>query len=187
MSETVRALTPEEYLEAEEAAEVRHEYVRGEVLALAGGRYQHCVIAVRLTSLLSQHLDGTPCQVLNSDMKLRAAVDRFYYPDLMIHCESEEPDCLYVERPRYVFEVSSPSTRRIDLGEKADAYWRVSSIEAYVMVSQSEPRVVVQRRGAEDWETEILTQPDDVLRLDGIGFHCTLAAIYANSGLLAQD
>jgi Uma2 family endonuclease len=181
MSETLRVLTPEEYLEMERAAEVRHEYVGGQVHALAGSRYAHNVIAMNLGSRLHQHLEGTPCRVVGSDMKLRAAADRFYYPDLMVNCESVEAESEYVDHPRYVVEVSSPSTQRIDRGEKADAYWRVPSIEAYVMVAQSAMQVVVLRRGVEDWETEILTRPEDGLRLDGIAFRCTLADIYADA------
>jgi Uma2 family endonuclease len=183
MSEPLLILTPEEYLEIERSAEVRHEYVDGQVYALAGARAIHQVIAGNLYGLLWQHLEAGPCRVLASEMKLRAAADCFYYPDLMVQCEAIDPDSEYLERPRYVVEVSSPSTQRIDCGEKADAYWRVPSIEAYVMIAQSAMQVVVLRRAATQWETEILTRPEDTVRLDGIGFACSLAAIYAHTEL----
>jgi Uma2 family endonuclease len=82
-----------------------------------------------------------------------------------------------------VIEVASPSTRRVDQGEKAAAYWLLPSIEAYVLVEQDVLSVRVLRRGAEGWEPEVLTRPDDRLRLDGLDFSVTLAAIYARTDL----
>jgi Uma2 family endonuclease len=182
----LRAVSPEAYLEAERAADVRHEYVRGQVYALAGTRNAHTVIAVNLTVRLGLQRQGRPCQVFASATKLRAAVDRCYYPDLMVYCGPFDLQLDYLEHPRYVFEVTSPSSQRIDCNEKSEACRRAPSIEAYVIVAQDAMQVVVHRRAADaeaDWETEILSRPEDRLRLDGIGFECDLAAIYARAGL----
>ena len=184
MGEPFRFFTPEEYLEFERAAERRHEYVGGYVYERADCIARHVLIAGNLTGLLWIHLKGGPCLVMNSQTRLHAAVDLFYYPDLMVQCAPIDLQADYIDQPRYVVEVASPSTRRIDRAEKAEAYWRVPSIEAYLIVAQDAPQVVVLRRGADDWETEILTRPEDILRLDGIGFRCTLADIYAETGVL---
>jgi Uma2 family endonuclease len=183
MSELLRVLSPEAYLAAERTADVRHEYVACQVYALAGARAVHNVIVFNLSGLLWQRLQGSPCRGFGSSTKLRAAADRFYYPDLMIQCDPFGLQLEYMESPRYVAEVTSPSTRRTDVTEKSEAYRRVPSIEAYVIVAQDVMQVLAHRRAAEDWATEILGRPEDCLRLDGIGFEGDLAAIYAGTGL----
>jgi Uma2 family endonuclease len=105
----------------------------------------------------------------------------FYYPDLMVHCEPFDPAAHYVEAPRYIVEVTSPTTQRTDRVEKAASYLMVPSVEAYLIVEQDVMRIVVLRRVDDAWEAQILTRPDDVLRLDGIGFTAPLAAVYANT------
>jgi Uma2 family endonuclease len=192
MIDPIIEMTPEEYLEFERASAVRHEYVRGEVHLLAGARNVHTVIVQNASGLLLTHLAGSPCQLFGSDTKLRTEAGHvYYYPDLMVQCEPFDLQLDYIEQPRYVIEVSSPSTRRIDRGEKADVYWRVPSIEAYVMIAQDMLRVLVLRRpaGADatratDWETTLLTGPESELLLEGIEFACPLADVYARTGLV---
>jgi Uma2 family endonuclease len=184
-------LTPEQYLAFERAAQERHEYVAGHVHLLAGARATHMRVNQNLALLLINHLQGHPCEVFASEMKLRPTPDRFYYPDLLVCCQDVDGDADVVTDARYIVEVSSPSTQRTDLHEKADAYWQVPSLEAYILVVQGAVQVVVMRRaggasheGRPDWTTEILTQPEDMLRLEGIGFTASLADVYARTGLI---
>lgn len=176
-------LTPEEYLAAENSAEVKHEYVGGRVYAFSGASTDHNRLATNLVVLLGNHLAGGPCEVFGSDMLFRAAEDILYYPDLMVCCDVRDDEVVYMRRPRLVIEISSPSTKRIDEGEKALSYWRVASIEVYVIVEQETLRVRVLRRGADFWDAEILTQPSDRLTIPSLGFETTLAAIYARTRL----
>ncbi|MBI2299730.1 MAG: Uma2 family endonuclease [Armatimonadetes bacterium] len=177
----VALLTPEEYLDAERSVEVRHEYLRGQIYAMSGAKSAHNLVVGNLHALLWNRLVGHPCRVYASDMKLRAAEDVFYYPDLMVCCEPVPGDADYAQHPRIVIEVASPSTRRIDEGEKALAYWNVPSIETYVLVAQDVLWVRALHRGATGWETQSLTRPDDVLRIDALSFATPLSAIYTRT------
>ncbi|MBI2301233.1 MAG: Uma2 family endonuclease [Armatimonadetes bacterium] len=188
MSEPSRVealLTPEAYLAWEESADVKHEYVGGHVYALAGASPAHIRIVANLTGLLWQHLAGHPCEVMGNDLKVRPAEDVIYYPDLTVVCDPD-PQQDFTDRPRVIIEVSSPSTRRIDEAEKADAYWRLPSVEAYILVAQDVLWVRVLRRGPDGWETESLTRPDDLLRLDSLGFAAPLSAVYDRTGVLEE-
>lgn len=170
--------TPEEYLAVEETAEVKHEYVGGRVYAFAGAGWNHNVLVSNLHFLLRSQLGSGPCLVLGSDMMLKAAEDVFYYPDLLVCCDPTDTGPRYVRRPRVVIEVLSPSTRRTDLTEKAAAYWRVPSIEVYLIVDPDAQRVQVLRRGSETWQIELLSQPEHHVRLESLGFAASLAEIY---------
>ena len=57
--------------EAEQAG--RHEFVDGEVFAMAGAEDRHVTVALNLAFALRQHLAGGPCRTYMSDMKLNVA------------------------------------------------------------------------------------------------------------------
>jgi Uma2 family endonuclease len=149
-------LTVSDYLALEQESSVRHEYVAGVLYALAGASKRHNLIAGNLFRLLANAALGGPCRVYMSDVKLRAAADLFYYPDLMVVC-GEEGDPLVEDAPCLVVEVSSPSTAAVDRREKLAAYKRIPSVEAYAVVDQDRRRVQRYWRDEEGvwWDAEV--------------------------------
>ena len=143
------SLTVEEYLKVEESATVRHEYVAGEIYAMTGATRRHNRIAGNVyTALLGAARDGS-CRVYIETVKLRAAEDTVYYPDVMVAC-GPDPEDPYVEsEPCLVVEIVSPSTETTDRREKLAAYKRMPGLEAYLIVSQDR-RWVERHFRAED-------------------------------------
>jgi Uma2 family endonuclease len=179
-------VTPEEYLAGELVADVRSEYVGGWVYPMPGVSDVHNALCVNLLHALMGFLDEHPCRVFMCDLKLRSHSGQvFYYPDLMVCCDPTDDAPYWRERPRYVVEVSSPETARTDEREKKIAYYHLPSIESYVQIAQDALHVVVNRRApdVDYWVSETLTQPDEVLRLDGLGFSVSLERLYRRTGL----
>lgn len=178
--EKVRDLSPQEYLEGELRAEVKREYVAGQVYAMVGGSRAHNTIAgnlfAALRSHLRSHLRGRPCQAFIADMKVRTA-DAFFYPDVVVACDSSDRHEYYLERPALVIEVLSPSTEARDTLDKRIAYQAISSLDDYVLVAQHKAEVRIYRRLDSGWELEICTGTDTV-RLNSVGLEIPLAAIY---------
>lgn len=84
-------LSAEEYLEGEELAETRHEYVTGQVYAMAEAGERHNRIALNVAFQLRSKARGGHCGVFMSDMKLRIeGGERFYYPDVMLVCNESD-------------------------------------------------------------------------------------------------
>lgn len=140
-------LTVEEYLELEERSTVKHEYVGGEIYALAGASDRHNRISGKIYRRLADAADGGPCRVYMSDMRLRLEDDTFYYPDVMVVCEpleSENPT--FQREPCLVVEVVSPSTESIDRREKLAVYKKVESLQAYLIVAQDREWIEHYRR-----------------------------------------
>src|SRR5436309_1405279 len=71
---------------------------------------------------------------------------RFYYPDASVVCRPNPPEDSFQDNPAALFEVLSQSTRRIDEGEKKDAYLTIPSLRVYALVEQESPTVIVFRR-----------------------------------------
>jgi Uma2 family endonuclease len=171
----------EDYLEAELSSPVKHEYMGGAVYAMAGANIQHNRIAINLTSSLHLRLRGRKCQPFNSDMKIRVrfpAHVRFYYPDASVICRSGPRDESFQSEASVIFEVMSRSTRRIDAGEKKDAYLRLRTLDAYVLLEQDEIAAQVYRRASKGFVREVYAGADAIVPFPTLGIDLPLAEVY---------
>ena len=177
-------LTPEQYLEAERAAEFRHEYYNGQMYAMSGGSYQHGQIIGNLTAQLSKALNPRPCSVIPNDLRLRVSPHGLYtYPDVIVICgeprfADDRSDTLL--NPALIVEVLSPSTEAYDRGFKSAQYRTVQSLEEYALVSQAEPRVeVFRRQPGGHWLLSEAIGIEAVCHFESLDCAVPLAEIYA--------
>jgi Uma2 family endonuclease len=170
-------MSVEEYLRVEESADVRHEYVGGDVHALAGASKRHNRVALNIGRALDEASRGRPCRVYMSDVKLRAADDLYYYPDVMVACGPEGADPFVEEAPCVLVEITSPTTEAIDRREKLLVYRRIEGLRSYLIVDQASRRVDRHWRDDEGvWRHEVVGGtgrvnvpcPEVELRLDTI-------------------
>jgi Uma2 family endonuclease len=163
-------LTPEDYLRLEESGEIKHEYVDGEIYAMAGASRRHNMIAINATLRLKGQARGTGCEAYTSDVKIYVAEQNsFYYPDAMLVCAEDDDHSHYVTRPCIVVEVISPSTASIDRREKLMAYRKIASLSAYLMVEADRRQVDYVLRGADGtWRSGTLEE-NDILNLNCAG------------------
>lgn len=154
----------DDYLAGELKSDIRHEYVNGEVYAMAGAGEAHNLIALNVASRLRGVARGGPCRVFISDMKVRVAEwNAFYYPDILVVCDSSDAHSYFKERPCLIVEVLSPSTEQIDRREKLFAYRTLESLQEYVLICQDKRQIEVYRRAGDAiWSLEILTAGDPV-------------------------
>ncbi|MGI8865354.1 MAG: Uma2 family endonuclease, partial [Rubrobacteraceae bacterium] len=144
-----RPISVREYLDMEEAATIRHEYVSGTIHAQAGATRQHNIIAGNVFARLWTAARGSTCRVFQNDMKLRVSDDIFYYPDVMVTREPEGQNPTYEDTPCLVVEVVSPSTATIDRREKLNAYRKVSTLKSYLIVDQENKQIERHWRDAD--------------------------------------
>ena len=149
-------MTYAEYCAFERDSSTKHEYLRGEVFAMTGGTLEHGRLGARLGRLIGNALDGRPCRVYSSDVRVHVdATDFDGYPELSVVCgepETAEADEHALINPSLVVEVLSDSTEAYDRGQKASHYRRIPSLKAYLLVSQREPLLELQVRAGERWE-----------------------------------
>jgi Uma2 family endonuclease len=145
-------ISVEEYLAGELISEMKHEYLGGEVHAMAGASNRHNKVAGNAYLTLGISLRGKPCRPFNSDTKVRIQYfnhTRFYYPDAMVVCDENRDEDQWQDRPVVIVEVLSDSTRRTDLAEKRDAYLTIPSLRVLVFAEPDRPALVVHRRGTD--------------------------------------
>mgnify|MGYP003827017317 CR=1 FL=1 len=118
--------TYREYLALEDGANVRHEFLDGEIYAMAGGTPEHASICVNVSTALNVQLRGRGCRVHSSDLRIRVLPTGLVtYPDVTVVCAHAELDPEHrhtITNPQLVVEVLSPSTAAYDRGEKLAHY-----------------------------------------------------------------
>ncbi|WP_019505272.1 Uma2 family endonuclease [Pleurocapsa sp. PCC 7319] len=181
MRSPLNLLTIEEYLNLEQDAEIRHEYVAGQIYAMAGASEAHNLIVGNIFALLRPHLRGSYCRAFVSDMKVKVKAqkaDIFYYPDLLVTCDPNDNKKYFKTNPNLIVEVLSDSTETTDKREKRINYQTIDSLKEYVLVSQDKIKVEIYRQDNNgNWTVEILSK-DDKLSLDSVGLTLTMADIY---------
>ncbi len=174
-------ISPDEYLEGERSAEVRHEYVDGHVYAMAGASDDHNRIAGNIFAELRERLRGHRCEPFINDMKVKippAFADVYYYPDVLVACDPTDNARFFRERPTVLIEVLSTETERTDRREKAIAYRQIPTVEAYVLVEQERMAATILRRTEPGWQSHVIEGPGSILKLPGIGVEIPLERIY---------
>lgn len=169
----------EEYIEGENSTEIRHEYIYGEVYAMAGASDKHNVIIGNIFGNLWGHLREARCQPFSENMKLKADELTFYYPDVMVACDENPKSIYYRQEPILLVEVLSPSTERVDRTEKLNIYRNIPTLQEYLIVWQDKVYAELHRKQADNsWETEVYDEIDSEIRLDSVDLNLTLAEIY---------
>lgn len=179
-------LTPDDYLQMEAHSPVKHDYIDGQIYAMAGASDAHVTIAGNLFALLRSHVRGSGCRVYIADMKARIeSRNRFFYPDVMVTCDSRDQETATYKRfPKLIVEVLSESTEAFDRGDKFIDCQELESLQEYVLINSKRQRVECFRRSEEGlWVLQSYTPEKSIVQLKNIGFEGELAAIYEDAVL----
>ncbi|PZO61261.1 MAG: hypothetical protein DCF15_00330 [Phormidesmis priestleyi] len=176
-------LTPENYLELERDSKIKHEYIQGQAVAMAGATRVHNVISDNLTALFVSHLRGSICISHSGDMKVRLPeIGLFYYPDQSVTCNEEKGTAGkdYILHPKLIVEVLSKSTAEFDRNAKFEDYKTILEFEEYVLVHQK--KVCVERflkKSDNLWVSQTYESGDHV-EFSSIRLVCPIEYLYEN-------
>jgi Uma2 family endonuclease len=185
-------LTVDEYLRFERAADQRHEFLDGKLIAMAGESGNHADISTNVVISIGAQLKGKDCRARTKDTKIRSGPDRphgsntkglFSYPDVVVICgepvyHDEHNDV--VLNPTAIVEVLSPSTEAFDRGEKFIRLrsWNPSLMD-YVLISQTEPLIeVFHRTGETTWSLTPATGLLESAAIESIACRLPLSEVY---------
>lgn len=171
-----------EYLDGEQIAATRSEYIYGEVYAMAGASDRHHRIAANLFISLDGHTRNSKnCEAFMTDMKVSVSESTYYYPDVFVTCNEIPESPYYRKQPVLVIEVASPATRDIDRREKLLAYQQMPSVSEYVIVEQDKISIELHRRQPDGrWITYYYNNSDmdETIEFRSVGSETDLATIY---------
>ena len=180
-----RRYSLDEYLERENKALNKHEFINGQIKRMAGAKAKHNEITSNMIGALKYTVRPLPVKfrVYNSDQKIYIASENLgVYPDAVVVCREPEfwqnREELLVN-PLLIVEVSSKSTRSYDRAHKLDLYRLLPSFEEYVLVEQNKPAVESWYKIAPDtWQVTKETNLAESIALRSLGVSIPLAEIY---------
>lgn len=166
-----------EYLAAESDSDIRHEYIDGDIVAMAGAGKNHRRLAGNLFGFFHDHLKADPCEASMGDARVKVA-GNYFYPDIVVDCDkaSDNDDSLYADKPTIIVEVLSRSTRHADRGIKLLSYINIESLQEYVLVEQEFASIEVLRR-RDGWVQRHYALGDEIY-FESIDLTLSVAEIY---------
>ena len=103
--------------------------------------------------------------------------DTDYEPDAVVNCGPPlPPDATAAANPVVVVEVLSPSTQSVDSGEKLADYFRVPSVQHYLVVRARRQEIIHHARVGETIVSRAVNV--GVIRLDPPGIVLDVAEVY---------
>jgi Uma2 family endonuclease len=169
-----------EYVNLEEESSIRHEYLDGEIYAMAGGTPDHAALAAAIIGLLRGAIPAS-CRVFTSDLRIRTSTGLSTYPAAAVVCGKTAraaDDPIAVTNPCVLVEVTSPSTEDYDRGEKLRHYQSVPSVRDIVIVSHREALLTIHRRDNSDHWSTIEARTGDSVELASVTAQLTVEDIY---------
>ncbi len=173
--------TPEDYLELERMSPIKHEYLQGEVIAMAGASKAHVILVGNLSALLVNHLRGTDCIAYATDMKVRLPeLNIFYYADLAVTCDERDRNSNenFILHPKLIIEVLSDSTEAFDRGDKFSDYKTIPQLKEYVLVHQNQILIERFERRTDTLWMPTIYRAGDTITFNSINFACAIEELY---------
>lgn len=162
----------------------KHEFLAGQVWAMAGGTPEHAAVSMNVGALLTNALRGKPCRVYSSDLRIRVqATSLATYPDVTVVCgqvalDLEDPKKHTVSNPRVIVEVLSPSTEDYDRGEKLGHYKQIPSLAEVVLIAHDRHEVEIVRREPDGSWSRSIARAGESVRVASIECDLPVEEIY---------
>ena len=177
-----RAMSVEEFLQWNLSQDRRYELVDGypvPLRALAGATAQHDTVVVNLVGLLGTQLRGNECRPRTANTAVRTKINCARRPDVTIESAPLVLGALEARKPIAVFEVLSPTTRKIDRSVRLQEYRRHPGLRTIVHIDPDEMDVLVYTRNVTgDWDDERFEQPETTIRIADMPVALRLADVY---------
>ena len=160
----------------------RFERHDGWVVAMAPERLSHVHRKSMVWLILRQAIiaAGLSCGVF-ADGATVEVEDSDYEPDAVVRCRPPLPaDAIAVPDPMVLVEVLSPATRSIDLTRKPTEYFKLPTVQHYLIFWADKPQVIDYRRRRDGIETRMINVGG--IPLDPPGIEIPIADIYAGTG-----
>src|SRR6059058_212713 len=144
-----------DYVALEMISSSKHEFLDGEIYAIAGGSEEHSALGAAMIHALANAVRDRPCRVHTSDLRLYVeAAGLATFPDASVICgplqQHESSPTATALNPMILVEVTSDSSEDYDAGQKSEYYRTISTLREYVIVSHRYRQITVHARGEDN-------------------------------------
>jgi Uma2 family endonuclease len=177
-----------DYVTLEQTSSTKHEFLGGEIYAMAGGSEEHSALCAQVLRLLGNGIGDRPCRIHTSDLRVYVeAVGLATFPDGSVICgplsQHEPSPASTALNPIVLIEVTSDSSEDYDTGFKLEAYQSIPSLEEYVVVSHRERRITVHHRPPGQGWTATVGIRGGVVEVRSLGTTLAIDEVYRASAI----
>jgi|SRR6185312_6474829 len=176
-----KTYTPEEYFRMEEAGELRHEFINGNLVEMSGASREHHFICQNIFLALLYSAKPLGFIVFIENMKVKIHNEnQFYYPDIFITKEAQTEENKYVQfHPELIVEVLSETTRAKDLVDKFIQYRKIKTLDYYLLVEPEKYLVLCNFKNDHgEWDMISYTNADEIIALPKLNISISMQDIY---------
>lgn len=118
-----------------------------QITDIAGARLEHSTVIVNFVAAVRKQLRNSMCYVFSDNVQYKFKTEdgenKTVIPDASINCRTKSRrGNTFIDAPRFVMEVISPSTEKYDRGEKKELY-RQQEIDEYWIVDLKDKKVEI--------------------------------------------
>jgi Uma2 family endonuclease len=177
-----------DYVAVELESSIKHEFLEGEIYAMAGKSEDHSALSAQVLRALGNAIGDRPCRVHTSDLRMYVeAVGLATFPDGSIVCggvQHHEPSPKATAlNPMVLLEVTSDSSEDYDTNGKLDAYKTIPTVREVILVSHRERRITIHRREAGGAWLMRVAIAGGRISVETLGAELIVDAIYRNSSI----
>jgi len=175
-----------DYVALELDSPTKHEFLDGEIYAMAGGSEEHSALAAEVLGLLRGATGDGPCRVHTSDLRIYVeTMGLATFPDGSVICGALEQHAPSPKatalNPTVLLEVTSDSSEEYDTGDKVEHYRTIRSLRDYVIVSHRERRITVHAQSEPgEWAARVAITGGRVA-VDSLRIELVVDEIYRKS------
>jgi Uma2 family endonuclease len=177
-----------DYVALELDSSTKHEFLDGEIYAMAGGSEEHSALAAEALAALRSATGAGPCRAHTSDLRIYVEKPGLStFPDGSVICgplEQHQPSPKATAlNPTVLLEVTSDSSEEYDTTEKVEYYQTIPTLRDYVIVSHRERRITVYSRSESGgWEARVAIGGGRVA-VTSLGAELSVDEIYRKSAV----
>jgi Uma2 family endonuclease len=175
-------MTFEEFLDWDDGTRTRYEFIGGRPVAMAPARARHGAVEQNVGTVLGNALDRMPGCTVVHQAGVRAEVDgdkRFYVADVALTCENIDEQ-VFLEAPRLIVEVLSPSTGNYDEAYKVPDHCALPTVEEVWLIDSRSRWVMVWQRAEDRWIGSVPYRGAQTFRSRVLDTDVALDALYRN-------
>jgi Uma2 family endonuclease len=177
----LRRMTVEEFLAWKGERDTHYQLREGTPVAMAPPAQAHGILAGNFVAAAAAALvKRPPCKVqIQAGLLSPTNARNFHEADLVVTCSAAEVGRQFTPEPLVIVEVLSPSTVDDDRRIKLPDYRLIASVQEIVLIDSRFFYCEIHRRNGDNrWLTDLLREPQSIMRLESIGLEATLATLY---------
>lgn len=177
-----------DYVALEQTSPTKHEFLGGEIYAMAGGSEEHPALSAEVLRLLGNAIGDRPCRTHTSDLRVYVeSVGLATFPDGAVICgpfvQHEPSPTSTALNPMILVEVTSDSSEDYDTGFKLEAYRSIATLREYIVVSHRERRITVHRRQTGGEWTVTVGIRGGTVEVGSLGVRIAIDEVYRASAI----